>query len=193
MAHQNAIPSAFPDRFDEDLDRSLGFLLNDVSRLMRSHFDKRAHSLGLTRAQWRVMVFLRRQEGLRQNELAALLEIETVTLGRHIDRLEENGWVMRRQDPADRRARQLFLATKSRAILDQLAQVFVETRETALAGFADGKRQQMVTDLLAMKANLTAAGEVDKPGSAPVSREPGPQATTLHKTTPQATMPEENC
>ena len=75
--------------FDETLDRSLGFLLNDVSRQMRNRFDRNARALGLTRAQWRVMMFLRRHEGSRQSELAALLEVENVTLGRHIDRLED--------------------------------------------------------------------------------------------------------
>ena len=63
--------------FDGDLDRSLGFLLNDVSRQLRNRFDRQARALGLTRAQWRVMMFLRRHEGARQSELAALLKSRT--------------------------------------------------------------------------------------------------------------------
>ena len=114
---------------------SLGFLLNDVSRQLRNRFDRQARALGLTRAQWRVMMFLRRHEGARQSELAALLEVENVTLGRHIDRLEESGWVERRSDPSDRRAWLLYLADKSMPILDKLAVVLIETRETALTGF----------------------------------------------------------
>lgn len=147
--------------FDEDLDRSLGFLLNDVARQMRNRFDRQARALGLTRAQWRVMMFLRRHEGARQSELAALLEVENVTLGRHIDRLEESGWVERRSDPSDRRAWRLFLAEKSMPILDKLAVVLIETRETALSGFGSKERDALIETLLRIKTNLVDADEVE--------------------------------
>ena len=152
--------------FDEDLDRSLGFLLNDVARLMRTRFDRQARDLGLTRAQWRVMMYLRRHEGARQNELAGLLEVENVTLGRHIDRLEESGWVERRSDPSDRRAWRLHLDEKSRPILDKLAVVLIETRETALSGFNADERDTLIKNLIRMKYNLVdgdAIGAEDAP------------------------------
>tara|TARA_B100000674_G_scaffold317678_1_gene264391 strand:+ start:505 stop:1008 length:504 start_codon:yes stop_codon:yes gene_type:complete len=152
--------------FDEDLDRSLGFLLNDVARLMRTRFDRQARDLGLTRAQWRVMMYLRRHEGARQNELAGLLEVENVTLGRHIDRLEESGWVERRADPSDRRAWRLHLDEKSRPILDRLAVVLIETRETALSGFNADERGSLIKTLIRMKYNLVdgdAIGAEDVP------------------------------
>jgi MarR family transcriptional regulator for hemolysin len=147
--------------FDENLDRSLGFLLNDVSRQMRNRFDRQARELGLTRAQWRVMMFLRRHEGARQNELAALLEVENVTLGRHIDRLEESRWVERRPDPTDRRAWRLFLAEKSMPMLDKLAIFLIETRETALRGFSVKEREMLVETLIRMKTNLVDADDAD--------------------------------
>ena len=147
--------------FDENLDRSLGFLLNDVSRQLRNRLDRKARALGLTRAQWRVMMFLRRHEGARQSELAALLEVENVTLGRHIDRLEESGWVERRSDPSDRRAWLLYLADKSMPILDKLAVVLIETRETALTGFSAQERDDLIETLLRIKRNLADADETD--------------------------------
>jgi len=145
------------DIFDENLDRSIGFLLNDVARLMRNRFDRQARDLSLTRAQWRVMMFLRRHEGARQTELAALLEVENVTLGRHIDRLEESGWVERRPDPSDRRAWRLFLDENSQPILDKLAVVLIETRETALSGFNNEERDELIETLIRIKSNLVDA------------------------------------
>jgi MarR family transcriptional regulator for hemolysin len=146
---------------DENLDRSLGFLLNDVSRQMRNRFDRQARALGLTRAQWRVMMFLRRHEGARQNELAALLEVENVTLGRHIDRLEESGWVERRPDPKDRRAWRLFLAEKSMPMLDKLTVFLIETRETALRGFSANHREVLIETLIRIKTNLVDADDAE--------------------------------
>ena len=85
--------------FDQDPDRNVGFLLHDVSRLLRKRFDRRARALGLTRAQWRVLVHLAPRQGINQTALADILELDNVTLGRHVDRLEQTGWLERR--PAD--------------------------------------------------------------------------------------------
>src|SRR5690606_28746084 len=94
---------------DPYLTRSLGFLLADVSRLVRRRFDARARDLGLTRARWRVLPQLRRREGINEASLAEIMEVEPITLGRHIDRLVEKGFVERRPDPSDRRAWRLYL------------------------------------------------------------------------------------
>jgi MarR family transcriptional regulator for hemolysin len=82
----------------EPFEHLLGFMLNDVSRLLRTRFDQRAKSHGLTRSQWRVLVHLARAEGIIQSGLAEILEVERMTLGRLIDRLEVAGWVERRRD-----------------------------------------------------------------------------------------------
>ena len=114
-------------------DRSLGFLLYDAARLMRRDFDRRARSLGLTRAQWSVLAHLVRKEGSRQAAIADTLEIEPITLVRQLDRLEAAGWVERRPDPSDRRARLLYLTDKAHPVLDQLYALGAETRAIALA------------------------------------------------------------
>lgn len=139
-----------------DLERSLGFLLNDVSRLMRQRFDERARGLGLTRAQWRVLRHLRQYEGINQGSLAEILEVETVTLGRHIDRLEDAGWLERRRDPSDRRVWRLHLAEKSRPMIDRLTDLSSEVREFALSGLSKLDRDHLIDSLLTMKDNLVS-------------------------------------
>ena len=152
-----------------DLERSLGFLLNDVSRLMRQRFDERARGLGLTRAQWRVLRHLRQYEGIKQRSLAEVLEVETVTLGRHIDRLEDAGWVERRRDPADRRVWRLHLAKKSQPTIDALTDLSGVVREFALTGLSKVDRECLISALLHMKDNLTtmppSPGLVAQPGT----------------------------
>ena len=85
-------------------ERRFGFLLHDIARLMRKRFDARARESGLTRAQWQVLAFLRVREGVNQAALAEALDLEPITVGRLIDRMEEAGWVERRPDAGDRRA-----------------------------------------------------------------------------------------
>lgn len=144
----------------DDIGQSLGFLLNDVSRMMRKRFDERARDLGLTRAQWRVLGHLRRYEGMTQSSLAEILEVENVTLGRHIDRLEDAGWVERRRDPSDRRVWRLHLATKSRPIIDRLNELSAEVREYAMNGFSRQDKDRLIETLLAMKNNLAEMNSV---------------------------------
>ncbi len=150
---------------DTYLTRSLGFLLGDVSRLIRMRFDARAEELGLTRAQWRVLAQLRRREGINQSALAEILEIEPITLVRHIDRLVAKGLVERRPDPNDRRAWKLYLMEEVQPVLDRLRELSEQTRNDALAGIPNAQREQLIDNLLLMKANL-ATLDVTEPDPA---------------------------
>ena len=146
---------------DPYLTRSLGFLLGDVSRLVRGRFDKRAATLGLTRAQWRVLARLRRREGINQTELAEILEIETITLGRHIDRLAAKGWVERRPDPADRRAWKLYLDPSVRPLLAKMRKFSETTRREVLKGIPEAESEQLIDTLLQIKSNVLALEKDD--------------------------------
>jgi MarR family transcriptional regulator, transcriptional regulator for hemolysin len=138
------------------IEQSLGFLINDTARLMRRRFDQRARHLGLTRAQWQVIAHLNRNEGINQAGLADLLDLEPITLCRTIDRMEEGGWVERRPDPKDRRARLLFLTERARPLLAEARGLAEEVYDEALAGLPAGTRAKLSEILTAMRANLAA-------------------------------------
>src|SRR4051794_4581746 len=89
--------------------REFAFLVSDVARLMRTLTDQKARDIGTTRAQWAVLVRLERSQGQSQNELAAQLDIQPITLGRLIDKLCRDQLVERRPDPVDRRINRLYL------------------------------------------------------------------------------------
>ncbi|MEM1298892.1 MAG: MarR family transcriptional regulator [Pseudomonadota bacterium] len=138
-----------------DAETNAGFLIHDVSRMMRGWFDERAQDLGLTRAQWRVLVHLAAREGVNQRELSEILEIDTVTLGRHIDRLERDGWLERRPDPKDRRAWLLHLLPAARPVLDQMEALAERTMTLALDGLGEAERAQFIDVLTRIKRNFT--------------------------------------
>jgi len=140
--------------FDQDPDGNIGFLLHDVSRRLRERFDRRARAMGLTRAQWRVLVHLGPRQGINQAALAEILELDTVSLGRHVDRLEDAGWLQRRPDPDDRRAWCLHLTEKSAPIVEQMEALVVQTQKEALGGIAEVDRAHMLKTLQMMKQNM---------------------------------------
>jgi DNA-binding MarR family transcriptional regulator len=151
--------------FREDLSRNFGFLLNDVARLMRTVYDRRVRSLGLTRSQWWVLNHLFRGDGVTQTELAETLEIEKPTLGRLLDRLEAKGWVRREDDATDRRAWRVYLTDEVGPAMRELRAVAAELRRDALAGLSAAERERFVDTLLAIKANLAKlpTGAADNP------------------------------
>lgn len=132
----------------------IGFLLSDVSRLLRKRFDERARAIGVTRAQWRTLTMLTRHEGATQGRLADLLEVEPITLCRMVDRLEEAGHVERRRDPADRRAWNIFLTDRSRPLIDQLRTLADGVMMAMLSGIAEPDRAALVATLERAHANL---------------------------------------
>ncbi len=138
-----------------DPEKSIGFLIYEVSRLMRRDFDARVQSLGLTQIQWRAIVHIARQEGCNQVSLADQLEVKPITLTRLVDRLVESGWVVRQPDPKDRRAVQLHLTEKSRPLLKIMQEKSLETRATALQGVSEDEFAVLFATLKKMKANFS--------------------------------------
>ena len=113
---------------------TLPFEIGETAHALRKAFDRRAVGLGVTRAQWKVLFRLERQSGLRQIELADMLDIEPITLSRIVDRLEEAGHVERVADPADRRAWRLHVTAKAQPLIEKLRCVADEMIAEAFAG-----------------------------------------------------------
>ena len=147
---------------------SMGFLLHDVSRLMRKNFKRRGlESMALTQTHLRVLAHLSRNEGSNQAALADILETQPITLTRLIDRLEEADLVERRRDPDDRRAQRLFLTKAAAPIMEQLWKMVADMHDTALAGVSSAARQRVVKTLQTMKGNLLQAVQEDAPNATP--------------------------
>jgi len=131
------------------------FLIYDVAQLVRRHADKRARMHGMTRAQWAVLARLEREPGITQSRLAALTDVEPITIGRLVDRLEANGLIERHADRDDRRIWRLTLTRKSAAILRQIAAFRRELHEDMAQGLDEASLGTLVGCLQRMRANLT--------------------------------------
>ncbi|MDT3678595.1 MAG: MarR family transcriptional regulator [Burkholderiaceae bacterium] len=138
---------------------SLGFLLADVSRLMRRAFARRLDGSELTFAQARALVHLARCPGLRQVELASRLEIQPITLVRLLDELADRGFVERRVDPRDRRAWRVYPTARAEAPLASIRRAGASVREGALAGIDAKQAEALVRTLATMRANLAAEND----------------------------------
>lgn len=136
-------------------EQSLGFILNDVARLLRRTFNRRIQDMGLTQTQWQALVHIAIRQGLRQSQLADILEVQPISVARLIDRMEASGWVERRPDCSDRRAVNLYLTDKVEPILADLKEHAAAVRAEALRGISKEEQEMMMRNLLLMRQNLT--------------------------------------
>jgi MarR family transcriptional regulator for hemolysin len=136
------------------------FEINETARAVRRTFDKRAATLGVTRAQWRVLARLKREPDLRQVELAERLDMEPITLCRIVDRLEDAGLVQRKPDPFDRRAWRLELTQQAMPLVKQLRVLANDLGEEATDGIEEADLKALRSNLAAIRANVSKpAGE----------------------------------
>jgi MarR family transcriptional regulator for hemolysin len=149
----------------DSLDRDPVVLLYDVARIMRTKFDKRARSRGMTRAQWHILARVDRQPGLSQRELAAVCEVEPITVARLVDRLEERGLLERRADPTDRRVWRLHNLPAARAVLDEINAYREEFIRDIDAEIGRAAREAMVGSLLLVRAHLSSSDEAAAPAA----------------------------
>jgi len=148
-------------------ERYLGFLITDCGRLQRTVFDRRVRALGLTRSQWLVLRRLDRNPGAAQSELADMLEVEKATAGRLIDKLEENGWVERRADPADRRIKRIYMTAKGEEMNKIIRPIARAMVEDALSELSAGEREKLTDMMILVKRRFQAMAAAPAPIAAP--------------------------
>lgn len=149
----------------------LGLLLHDAARLIRKRFEARGSRYGLSAAQWRLLVRVVKDEGVAQARLAELLEIEPISVSRLIDRMEEAGWIERRQDLSDRRVRMIFPTPKSREAFAAVKGIAGEVYDEAMAGLPPEVRRTLIQGLIAIVENLSEGEASCAPGAQPASKD----------------------
>ena len=147
------------------MDRDFAFEVAETAQVMRRDFDRRASALGATRAQWRVLARLARQDGQRQVELAEALDVEPITLSRMVDRLSDAGLVERRADGQDRRAWRVHLTAKAWPLIEQLQIRGDAFLATALSGLSEADQAVARRVLATVRANLSGDAATDRKAS----------------------------
>lgn len=133
---------------------SFSFLFHDVARLMRRDFNRKVQDLGLTQAQWQILVRVSYMEGARQAQIAEVLEMQPISVARMVDRMEAAGWLERRADPDDRRALNIYLTSKAEPILEEMRLRAAETRKLALKGLSADQQAGLTEILQKIRSNL---------------------------------------
>jgi MarR family transcriptional regulator, transcriptional regulator for hemolysin len=159
--------------------RAFGFLVHDVSRLIKRRFERRARQMGLaiTRQQAAVMLNIAGNEGVSQAEVATWLGIEPIALVRMLDKLHEEGLVERRAHPTDRRVRTLWLTAAARPVVERILAINEAIRREAFNGLPPSTRDALIDVLSQIKDRLALTEEVACDQSNEGSQEEEPSAS----------------
>lgn len=152
---QKAIMSLRPDP------DALGFVLIDVARMLRSAFERRIATagLGLTPGEARTLVRIATLEGSRQLEIAQHMGIEPMTLSTYLDRLQSLGFIERRPDPADRRAKLIHTTPAAADIITSIRIEQIELMQLVTSGIGEEDLALMRERMKRLRANLAALEE----------------------------------
>jgi MarR family transcriptional regulator, transcriptional regulator for hemolysin len=139
--------------------KPFGLMLHEVARLYRSRIEARAGIHGLSEAQLRLLMRLWKEEGATQARLAQLLEVEPISISRLIDRMEQGGWIERRQDPNDRRVRMIYTTAKTQEVHAAVKDVAGQVYEEAMSGIPEAVRDTLQDGLETIARNLSGCAD----------------------------------
>jgi DNA-binding MarR family transcriptional regulator len=168
-----------------DYESNPGFIINRTARTLSRSLDIRLRNrVGITFAQWRVLVLLTKtHDGLSQKEIAGGLGLEAPSLIPILDKLQTDGFIERRVDHDDRRNNRIYRSNKTLEVWAATLECANQVLTIALAGLAKDKVQIMKEVLEKMWINLQE--NMDPSDKTPetiteiVSQKKGIQETTL--------------
>jgi MarR family transcriptional regulator for hemolysin len=138
--------------------RALFDALQSVNRKLRAVFDAKVRERGLTLSRARALFALSRRDGLNQRELAEEMAIETPTIVRLLDGMEAQGFIERRVEKTDRRAKQIHMTPKGRALAQEIETLACEIRAELLDGVDPSEKAMALKVMTAMSDNMLQIG-----------------------------------
>lgn len=138
------------------LEGAVLFWLHQADHAVRGEVLRQFRSLGrdLSTAQWEVLTRLWQRDGASQTALARGAGRDKAGMTRLLDRMERDGLVERRADPADRRVSRAFLTPDGRSLHDDLLPIVSQTIEKALQGLDEKELTALRSGLKRIHQNL---------------------------------------
>ena len=143
---------------------TFGFLVTDISRLIRQEFDRliAEAGLGVTPGEARALSHAARAGSVRQTVLAESMGVEAMTLSAYLDRLEARGLIRRTTDPTDRRAKLVHLTDAATEVLAYVRDISPRVRARAEGAMSPAEWQSLNMLLKRARVALSEGREEDR-------------------------------
>jgi DNA-binding MarR family transcriptional regulator len=139
---------------------SIGRVIGRLSRAAHSYLQYRFGEIGLGHAQGLTLHFICRHDGIDQMELLKKVHLDKSSLTSQLKKMEENGYIKRKTDPEDRRAKRIVMTNKTRIIQDDLHDIFISWSKILLDGLDENERETAFRLLDKMQVNASSATHI---------------------------------
>ncbi len=139
---------------EERLGRALKLFIC-TERLHHSVFDRKATQFGMHRSQHRMLMRLcRNGQPMSQKALAEAMEISPAAVAVAIKRLEDDGYVVRKDSEKDSRVKEIHVTDKATSLANESRRVFKNIDDTMFEAFSDEELEQFISCLEKMQTSL---------------------------------------
>ena len=139
-----------------DIQKSLGYNLGTTFFALGALLSKNllANDINLTHHQAKMLMLLGKYEGIKQQELAKIVQKDKPTITKMIDNLEKNDLVERRMDPDDRRNRLIYLTDNGKAIRKKVVPIVQKTLDAATSEISEDEFDNLIKSLTKLRENI---------------------------------------
>lgn len=135
------------------LQSSTGYWVTRLARAFEADLEKRLAVHKVTRASWAVLSAIQHHGKTTPAALASFIEIDRAAITRHLDRLEKQELIQRRQSSTDRRAVNIELTQKGSSLIPELAAESLATNAKFTAGLAQSENDTLQAIIKKMLSN----------------------------------------
>lgn len=121
--------------------QSAGYLINHIARQFAILLADKLKPLGLSPAQFPILLHLWEQDGLSQQALVQLTDLKQATIANTLSRMERDGLIYREANPDDARSQLVKLTEKSCQLKHDATQIAQEINQQALSVLTDEEQQ----------------------------------------------------
>lgn len=141
--------------------REIGMIaraLDSISNIEFKQYD-------LTKGQYLYLVRICEHPGIIQEKLAEMIKVDRTTAARSIQKLEDNGFIEKKDDPHNRKIKKLFPTEKGESVYPSLKREHDYSDRVALTGFSESEAETLYNLLYRVRINVEKDWEFVKKGN----------------------------
>lgn len=131
----------------------VGRWLSILNRHIKSYVSKELEPYNLGSGQFHYILMLYKNDGISQEEINKYIRKDKGTTARAIKRLENEGYIIRKVNPEDKRAYKIYLTQKALDVKPIIIDVLSRTTEILEHGLSDEEKSMAINILKKMAQN----------------------------------------
>ena len=141
---------------------SAGYLMNHIARQFAILLGEGLKPLGISPAQFPILLELWQKDGLSQQELVERADLKQATIANTLARMERDGLITREPNPDDARSRLIMLTEQARALQQQSTEIAQAINQTALSDLSADEQKlflEMAAKIVARQQEMIAGAK----------------------------------